>query len=269
MAHLLATLSRSAVLRRTVRSLRLHTVCNAWLGRFPRTRRLPGSGVVYRASRIESIPLAYEMLEKGSLYDATLLPAGLSTFADLGCNVGYFTCWLAHLARGRPLRGLMVDANPETVREACWHAQANGLTEVFGLHGILGETSPTGAAEFNVYESNICSTSHLPDLERMGLKGGWTSISVPCLSLEAEWRKRFGDTRCQLLKVDIEGSEMTFLKAEQSFLRLVDSVLLEWHKWRVSLEEVKDFLAVHGFAYVKTLEETQDMGTAFFRVSPL
>ena len=79
-------------------------------------KKLPGSGIVYRTSRLESIPLAVDMLEKGSLYPPDLLPSPLTSFADLGCNVGYFTCWLAH-ERGRALKGIMVDANPEVVKE--------------------------------------------------------------------------------------------------------------------------------------------------------
>ena len=139
MRRLISSLSRSATLRRVVQLARLHTLGNAWLRRFPYIRKLPGSGVVYRATRLESIPLAVEMFEKGNLYDAALLPVGFATFADLGCNVGYFTCWLAHLAAERRLRGLMLDANPDAVKEAQWHAQANGMPEVFGIHGIAGE----------------------------------------------------------------------------------------------------------------------------------
>jgi hypothetical protein len=195
MRKLIASLSRSALLRRLVRGLRAHKLANAWLRRFPLVKRLPGSGVVYRATRLESIPLAQEMFEKGTLYDAALLPPNFTTFADLGCNVGYFTCWLMHLAQGRPLQGLMFDANPDAVAEARWHAQANGMTEVYGAHGILGEASPSGAVDFYLYESNICSTSQLPDLEKMGLQGQWTKISVPIVSLEAEWNGSSGSGR--------------------------------------------------------------------------
>jgi hypothetical protein len=35
----------------------------------------------------------------------------------------------------------------------------------------------------------------------------------------------------------------------------------------VGLDELKAFLAAQGFAYVKTLEENDQMGTAFFRKS--
>jgi FkbM family methyltransferase len=264
MRRFITSLSRSAFARRLAQLLRLNKAGNWWLRHFPLTRRFPGSNVIYRATRLESIPLAVEMFEKGNLYDARLLPENYSTFIDLGCNVGYFTCWLAHVARGRRLRGLMLDANPEAVVEAQWHAQANGMADVFALHGIVGEGAPGQTAEFYLYESNICSTSRMPDTAAMKLPGRWEKIQVPCVRIEDHWQRHFGDARCHLLKVDVEGSELNFLKAEQLFLSRVDSVLVEWHKWGVSLDELKSFLSSQDFAYVKTVEESDQMGTAFF-----
>jgi len=264
MRKFISWLSRSSAARRIVQVLRLHRVANAWLRRRPLIKQLPGSGVIYRATRLESIPLAQEMFDKGVLYEAALLPKNFTTFADLGCNVGYFTCWLAHLASGRTLKGLMLDANPYAVADAQWHAQANGMKEVFGIHGIVGEGTRGGAADFYLYESNICSMSELPDVEKMGLKGKWEKISVPHVVVEEQWKRRFGDARCHVLKVDVEGSEMNFLRAEESFLPLVDSIIVEWHKWRVGLEEVRQFLEPRGFRFLKTIEENHQMGTAVF-----
>jgi FkbM family methyltransferase len=265
MRKLISRLSRSAVLRRLVRTLRFHGLGNWWLGKFPLTKRLPGSGVIYRATRLESIPLAVEMFDQDRLYDPGLLPRDFTTFADLGCNVGYFTCWLAHLAQGRKLRGLMLDANPRAVEEAVWHARANGMDDVHGIYGIVGEGKPGDEAEFYLYESNICSASQVPDTVKLGLKGKWEKIEVPCVRVEEHWRRHFQEARCHLLKVDVEGSEMQFLKAETPFLERVDAILLEWHKWRVNLDEIKTFLAGQGFAFAKTLEENDQMGTAYFQ----
>jgi FkbM family methyltransferase len=263
MRRLISWLSRSTVARRVVQSFRLHRIANAWLRRFPLVKRLPGSGVVYRATRIESIPLALEMFEKSALYDASILPPSFITFADLGCNVGYFTCWLAHLAQGRQLKGLMLDANPHAVADAHWHAQANHMNEVFAIQGIVGE-GMGGAADFYLYESNICSTSELPDTKAMGLPGKWEKISVPHVSVEDHWRRHFDSTRCHVLKIDVEGSEMNFLRAEEGFLLRVDCIIIEWHKWRVNLADVRSLLESHGFRYVKTIEENAQMGTAVF-----
>ena len=263
MRKILFRLSQSALARNAARGLRLTKLGNAWLHRFPLVKRLPESGVIYRASRLESIPLAVEMFER-NLYDATLLLKHFSTFADLGCNVGYFSCWLAHLAKTRQLKGLMIDANPDAVAEAQWHAQANNWTDVHGLNGIVGEHSDKGFVDFYLYESNICSTSSIDQMQSLGLKGEWKKIQVPCLILATEWRKRFDSERCNLLKIDIEGSEMNFLKAEADFLNQVDSILIEWHKWRVAFEDVQSLLESHGFRLIKILDESPDMGTAFF-----
>jgi len=265
MLNLVAALSRSPAARRAVQVLRLHRLGNFWLRHFPINKRLPGSQVVYRATRLESILLAKEMFETGNLYDASLLPENFTHFADLGCNVGYFTVWLAHLARGRKLCGLMLDANPEAIREAQWHARANQLSEVFAINGIAGEGQPGGHAEFFLYESNICSTSQLTNEMRQNLKGRWNKISVPCIRIGDQWRERFGAARCHLLKIDIEGSEMNFLRNESAFLAQVDTILIEWHNWGATLEGIKSFLAGHQFGYVKTIEESATMGTAFFR----
>lgn len=264
MRKFISWVSRSAAARRAVQVLHVHKLANAWLRRFPMVKRLPGSQVIYRATRVESIPLASEMFEKGALYDASLLPKNFTTFADLGCNVGYFTCWLAHLAGGRRLKGLMLDANPHAVADARWHAKANGMNEVADVHGIVGEGARGGSADFYLYESNICSTSELPDVEKMGLKGKWERISVPHVVVEDEWKKRFNGTRCHVLKIDVEGSEMNFLRAEESFLALVDSIIVEWHKWRVNLAEVRGFLESRGFRHLQTIEENDQMGTAVF-----
>jgi FkbM family methyltransferase len=265
MPNLIAALAQSPALRHAAVRLRLHRVANAWLRRFPRVRRLPGSGVVYRARWIESIPLAEDMFSKGQLYDASLLPPGFTSFADLGCNVGYFTCWLAHLAQGRRLRGLILDANPEALEEARWHLQANGLTDVVAVHGVVGEGPPGTHAEFYLYESNICSTSHLPDLEKMGLKGRWRPIRVPCVSVSQEWQRHLGATRCHVLKLDIEGSELSFLRTETEFMNLVDAALVEWHTWQAPLAQVQAQLAALGFSFVRVLEDHGDIGTAYFR----
>ena len=263
MRKLLFQLSRSALARKLGRALQLNRLGNAWLRKFPLTRKLSKSGVIYRATRLESIPLAVEMFEK-NLYDATLVPKGFSTFVDLGCNVGYFTCWLAHLTGNPTMKGLMIDANPDATKEAQWHAQANGWKAVQALNGILGEASSSGFVDFYLYESNICSTSSVEQMKSLGLEGKWTKIQVPCLSLLDQWSKRFGAERCHLMKVDIEGSELGFLQAETEFLKRVDSVLVEWHKWRVAFNDLRAFLESKGFKLVKILDESAEMGTAFF-----
>ena len=257
---LIRRLSSITLLRKAARILRLHKVANLHLHCFPIVKKLPG-GVTYRARWVESVLLSQQMLENGGMYPGSKLPTNVERFVDLGCNVGYFACWLAELSGGRALKGLMIDANKEVVKEANWHAQANHWKEVFVVQGVAGERSASGETDFYLYWSNYCSST----TRNPSLNGPWKRTRVPCIDVGELWRQKFGDARCHLLKVDIEGSEMDFLKVEQQFLGLVDAILLEWHKWRVKLPEVEALLSASGFKLDEIFDENELAGTCLFR----
>jgi FkbM family methyltransferase len=155
----------------------------------------------------------------------------------------------------------MIDANKSAVQEADWHARVNHWHDVSAVHGIVGETSANGQADFYLYWSNYCSSS----TRNPSLRGPWKRTSVPCVNLGELWRQKFGSARCDFLKVDVEGSEMTFFTLEKPFLELVDAILLEWHKWRVQLPEVQALLLASGFKLEEVLEEGELDGTCLFR----
>lgn len=257
---LVRQLSSLTLLRKAIRILRLYKAANVYLRFFPVVKKLP-SGVTYRARWVESILLSQQMLESGAMYPRSKLPANVERFVDLGCNAGYFACWLAELSGARALKGLMIDANKEVVQEADWHARANHWREVFAVHGLAGERSASGQADFYLYWSNYCSST----TRNPSLHGPWKRTTVPCVDVGQLWRQKFGAARCQLLKVDIEGSEMDFFRAEQQFLGLVDAILLEWHKWRVKLSDVELVLSKGGFKLDEIFEENELSGTGLFR----
>ncbi|MGH7941114.1 MAG: FkbM family methyltransferase, partial [Limisphaerales bacterium] len=243
-----------------VRTLRLHVPVNFWLRHFPVVRSLPG-GIRYRARRVESLGLSAEMFDENALYTIIDTPAGIHTFADLGCNVGYFTCWLCYQLKDTRLKGLMVDANAEAVEDARWHIQQNNLLDVHALHGLAG-LPKEGMKPFFVYNrSNVCSTA-TPQQDVSA--DSWTRVQVPCVDVEENWSKRFGDAPCDLLKIDIEGSEREFFQNEQQFMRRVRTILIEWHKRTVGLEEITGLLSVQGFALKKILHQDDILGTAMF-----
>lgn len=264
MRKLILRLSGFETFRKTVKLLRLHLLANFWLHCFPIVKTLPGSGIRYRARRVESLGLSVEMFDKNELYSLAELPPDIRTFADLGCNVGYFTCWLCDRLRNRELKGLMVDANAEAIEDARWHVRVNHLRDIHVLHGLVGVESQTGHADFFVHVSNVVSTA-IPQTAGITQNNTWKRVEVPCVKLEENWQSCFGSTPCDLLKVDIEGSEMNFFRSEPDFLRRTKAILLEWHKSRVSLNEVKTFLSGQGFALQKILHEDDGLGTAVFK----
>lgn len=263
MRKFILRLTGSETLRKAVKLLRLHLLANWWLRSFPVVKILPASGIRYRARRVESLGLSVEMFDKGDLYSIADVPADIRTFADVGCNVGYFTCWLCDRLKTRELKGLMVDGNAEPVQDAEWHVRANHLSHVHVLHGLVGVRSQAGRADFFLHTANVCSTA-VPSDEARNKRNTWTRVQVPCVNLDESWLSHFGDTPCDLLKVDIEGSEMDFFRMEPRFLQRTNAMLLEWHEWRVTLPDVEAYLSAQGFALKRILHHADGLGTALF-----
>jgi len=244
MKKTIISISQSPLLRATFRGLKFHKLYNHWLYQHPRIRKMPGSNVLYRSRRTESVSLAFEMLEGGSTYDTQFLPQNYQTFCDLGCNVGYFPCMLA-VNTPKPLKGIMIDANPEVVEEARWHVKTNQWNDVHVYHGIVGEKSKNaGQAEFYVHEANTLSRKTLLEGNR---KNDFKKITAPIVSVSEEWKKNFADERCNVLKVDIEGAELIFFQQETEFLKLVDVIFVECHQSHVPFEDMKNYLVSKGF----------------------
>jgi len=260
-ATLLQRLDASPAFHRVVKVLRLRSLAGLGLRVCPRVRRLPDSDIRYRIRYLETFVAADEIFTRG-IYRPPVAPDRLTTFCDLGCNVGLFAALLAHLTGRRDLRGLMVDANPQMVEETRWLLQANRLENVVALHGLAGAA---GSTDFYLSPSNLGSSQFPAEEPGKFSKADFVQTAVPALHLQAEWSRRFGDARCDLLKVDIEGSEAAFFREETEFLCRVDRIVLEWHKWVVSRETLDARLAEQGFRHVETLDETSAAGIAWYR----
>jgi FkbM family methyltransferase len=255
-------LERSALAQGLARRLRAREWINGALARYPIQRRLE-SGVRYRVETFEALAVEREYFRNpvmGEIFRADP-PA---TFVDLGCNCGIFPCFLADAAGGRAPRGLCVDANLAQVRLAERNMALNGWNEVQVRHGLVGDKNDAHETEFFLHPTSLGSSQFDYRDSESGLAPDWKRITVPTLRVEETWRQFFGETRCGCLKIDIEGSEMNFLRRESSFLGRVDAILLEWHIWGATREEVTEFLTGHGFAMKRVIEETPRHGVLFF-----
>jgi FkbM family methyltransferase len=264
MRKLILKLTASTTLRKLVKSLGILAFANWCLHCFPIVKTLPGGNIRYRARRIESLALSVEMFDNETVYKSSSLPANITSFADLGCNVGYFTCWLANHMNNRELKGLMVDANSEAIEDARWHAETNKLSHVHALHGLVGiKENEGGQGVFYLHSSNVCSSATPPD-DSLSESHAWKKMQIPCISVEKNWLEFFGDIPCDLLKIDVEGAEIEFFANETKFLKRVKSILVEWHKWKVSLAEVEKYLSSQDFHLQSVLADEPTAGTAIF-----
>jgi FkbM family methyltransferase len=246
------------------RRLRLREWMNSALALRPIRRMLPGSGVVYSVETFET--LAVERTYFGNPAMTSLFAVNPPrTFIDLGCNAGIFPCFLAHAAHGRAPRGICVDANARQVELARKNMALNGWTDVHVLCGLVGAKSETDEAEFFLAPTSLGSSQFAYQETESGYPLDWKRTVVPTLQVGPAWTRQFGpDLRCACLKIDIEGSEMLFLRRESGFLDRVDSILLEWHIWGTTRDDVVQFLARHRFQLAQTLEDEPRHGLLFF-----
>jgi FkbM family methyltransferase len=236
---------------------------DAVLGRAALPRRLPGSGVRYRHRFVDTFMVADEVFGR-RVYDSDGI-ASVRTFADLGCSVGYFVAWLAHRTGRRDLLGIAIDADRRMVRETEWVADANGLEGVTALCGLVGAPDGGETQDFFISPVGPRSTRFPTGVEPDKHGGSWRRVEVRALDVEAVWCALVGDVPCDLLKIDVEGAEVDFVHPDNRFFARVDQVLLEWHAWVVSPEEMEGRLAAMSFEKVADLACEREFGVAHYR----
>ena len=259
-------LERVAWVHALAKRLRVRELMNAGLARYPIRRSLPSSGVVYSVETFET--LAVERTYFGNPAFARLFARNPpTTFIDLGCNSGIFPCFLAHINQGRAPRGFCVDANEAQIELARKNVALNGWPEVHVFCGLVGSVHPAdGKSEFFLAPTSLGSSQFAYQETESGHPLDWKRIVVSTLEVGPTWTRLFGaDARCDCLKIDIEGSEMSFLRQESDFLSRVEAVLLEWHIWGTTRDEVVRFLAGRDFRLDQTIEDEARHGVLFFR----
>jgi FkbM family methyltransferase len=243
---LVQRLHSAGTFHRIVRATRVRHAVNAAFRVYPLRRRLP-SGLEYRVRFFESVLVAHLLFARRS-YDFGIDWGNIRTFADLGANVGYFPVLVADESRHRhALAGVAVEANPRLMEDVEWHLRRNGLEGVKSVCGFVGAEPGEAEKDFFVYTANVASSEFAVEDPAFPSIGDWDKIRVPTLSMEDVWTKAVGEKRCDLLKIDIEGSEARFVKHERAFLGRVDRIIIEWHDFIVPRDDSHERLLEMGF----------------------
>jgi FkbM family methyltransferase len=202
-------------------------------------------------------------------YAFVLRGGAAETVIDLGCNVGWFTLWLAANGLVPNPRGLLIDADPRMVAEAKWHMERNGLSGCIVAHGAVGLPPSQTSTTFHIHPSSSASSlkAYQPG-RQLPVKGTIVDITVPAISVAVVWQENFGQATVDLMKVDVEGAELEFVVNESTFLQQgVRRLVIEWHKWCVSRQELDTQLASIGFELRETFDETELAGLALYENS--
>jgi len=256
-------IDRQSWVHALVRTLRLRALVSFLLGIRPLVRTYP-SGARVEAADLESFFLSDEIFQRET-YRRALEQAGqVRTVVDLGCNVGFFCCYLRHHFGRADFRGLGIDANPTLLERARRNLQLNGLEGIRLRHGLVGATEGNSTQDFYLYASHLGSSQFIQPESGRTLKGNWKKIVVPVLKPGEIWEGEYGDLPIDLLKIDIEGSEGKLLQADPVLFRHTKAIVLEWHKWLVKEEELFPVLRQMGFTRQEPLETGKTADLWFF-----
>jgi FkbM family methyltransferase len=203
---------------------------------------------------LESFFLTDEIFQRQTYRRALEAAGDVHSVVDLGCNVGFFSCYLRYFFNRNDFRGFGVDANAQVLTRARRNLDSNGLQGIKLLHGLVGASAENSNQDFFVYASHLGSSQFIEPEEGRTVKGTWTKTVVPVLKISEIWRSEHGEALIDLLKVDIEGSEGKLLRADPELFRRTKCLVLEWHKWLVNREELFPVLEELGFTRSEALE---------------
>ena len=185
---------------------------------------------------------------KNGVYEEDALKTILSlltiedVFADVGANIGYFTCTAAtKVSQGKVYAFEMGKENTNILAR---NIELNGLKNVHIEHCAVADSSGTvfheessvGNAVLRILADN---RNNNPDV-----------VSIRSISLDDFFNSR--DKVPVLVKIDVEGAEMKVLKGMQKLLSGHIKILIEIHEkelryFQSSREEVLEYLESFGF----------------------
>jgi len=202
-----------------------------------------------------------EIFQEG-IYDGVFDLANIRTFADLGCNRGFFGVWLSAKTRS-DLKGILVEANPFLIPEIQALLKMNHFSKMQVLQGAAGGGMGGGEVEILIPPTDV--GAGLKATTEKSLAGDKCEVArVPALRVGEVWRQRFPNgERCGILKIDIEGAEKRFFEDEGDFLSLDDRVVVEVHESMVSIQEIRELISKNGFVIKKENKEDSETALVF------
>lgn len=175
---------------------------------------------------------------------------------DLGANVGFFALRFGERLYlrdgGRRFRVTMVEGSPRVAAELRHRVRANPMLaeQTVVLEGLVGERSGTGTiheAPFHAMSSTAA--------------GSGRSVSSPYVELDAQMADA---EQIDLLKCDIEGSELRFLENYPAILAKCRVVVMELHFDYCNVEKCRRILREAGLASKFVVRSTDSIAVEVF-----
>jgi FkbM family methyltransferase len=188
-----------------------------------------------------------ERHEKEVLDHLPVLLEGVRVFADVGASLGQYTFFAnKHLQGGRIFA---IEADPirfEELRNNCQKWEFSSTNKLTALHAAVCDKD--GKTAFYVTNSSVSGGLFTHDIRHQAVD--WQEIVINCFKLDTIFR----DCSPDLVKIDVEGSELRVLRGAIRILRKGKTkFLVELHSFvdpegQGGPEEVLDFMKSFGYS---------------------
>lgn len=215
--------------------------------------------------------------EKGVIEHLPELLEDARLFVDIGASLGQYTFFANKCMKGGEI--LAIEADPiryERLKQNCAEWQVSSSNQINALNAAM--SGKDGKIKFYTTNSNISGglftnpLAHIDEKKRKAV--AWEEILVDSFKLDTLYNDNVPD----LIKMDVEGSELRVLKGAQNILtKGRTKFLIELHEWpdpegQKNISQVLEFMKTFGYGasdfHGKTffIKKTKDR-SLFLRVS--
>ncbi len=216
---------------------------HVWLKNFLRVipyRYLSPGGFTIPCQRRYEVTMCQAMFEADS-YRLRQIARPVHTVLDVGANFGVFTFAAADFFANDLKRIVAIEPFAPNHRRIQSVVQANGLDHMVTAVNAAVSNQP-GHGELRL--SQGAHYGHSLEVRKNPIAKGLQPVELTTLDA---LRQRFGLGRIDLLKLDVEGSELAALDGGLETLQATRALIIEAHKGFCSLHELRSKLDPLGF----------------------
>lgn len=173
-------------------------------------------------------------------YPVEFIRRPVHTVFDIGANIGLFSLACAEQFSDDLRQIVAIEPSKTTFRRLERNIRRNRLQpRVTMLHEAVGATSGQGALRLGK-----AHYSHSLEPTKVQSPRGTELVSVTTLD---ELKRRFGIEVIDLLKIDVEGSELGVLEGAQEVLKATRTIFIEAHRGFCTRADLDRVLSPFGF----------------------
>ena len=230
--------SRRAVARYLIR--RFRRTRDAWTGRI----RFNDGMELEVSSSLGGLSAYYEIfIQQVYGREPDFIPSGEDMVVDVGASIGIYSIWAA-MRQGAGATLLSIEPHPESFTLLERNVRMNGIrAHLFNV----GCSDASGSLELHFDPSHLVTSSF------HGIGAGRASIGVPVRTLDELVLGTPGPKHRLLLKIDVEGWELSVLRGATRSLERASRVVMECGDEEAAGDAV-GYLGDHGFQLANIVE---------------